>query len=597
VTSDILEFPQFSFIFLHTEFWIFHERMPHTPPSGIYTEVAASRSSPDTTNHGPAPAFSPPLSCLESLPLELLLKVFGYNYSNPNDDFTDLLRLWEQRRTSKKIRYGIEATFQGIHLHHTKISSHYEFRTCVDNETEISIAVFSNTKEKWSKSQSIALSQLFPGWKGMVQNHTVRPSWYRVTLWDRQWELELPAFSSPFSYSNWLFVDWVHLYNCFFATEKKSRRREWLKTLEMQCFFETADRFKKGEITVETSLDYYLAHLSGTRHEADREKGQIGLTIQPRSNLICILNSHLVAGAFKNCIEGPNFEPVKDVQPLKVLLISAWDGDLIAIQEAMAKQESKSYFQLPLLEIFIAIAFVQSHLDLLSHLLKLTSPPSTSIFDKLYSTSYGRSSYWRGPGLDNAAGWLILLDAGWMHPPFPIEELIDHAISGSDNQTAISILQRIDAISIKSFPIQSVFRESTWEVAKWTVSQLLASGKEIDSGAIRAAATMSVNGPAAVEILLDAGVDVNAKSYSLGFNRDAIILGEKGGGPSGETALMIACRYGTKETVEALLRGGARRRLRDDYGNSAWDRAKERGRSDIMDLLENFTRKSEGRDT
>jgi ankyrin repeat protein len=60
---------------------------------------------------------------------------------------------------------------------------------------------------------------------------------------------------------------------------------------------------------------------------------------------------------------------------------------------------------------------------------------------------------------------------------------------------------------------------------------------------------------------------------------------------------MIACRYGTKETVEALLRGGARRRLRDDYGNSAWDRAKERGRSDIMDLLENFTRKSEGCDT
>jgi hypothetical protein len=263
----------------------------------------------------------------------------------------------------------------------------------------------------------------------------------------------------------------------------------------------------------------------------------------------------------------------------------------------MAKQESKSYFQLPLLEIFIAIAFVQSHLDLLSYLLKLTPPPSTSIFDKLYSTSYGRSSYWRGPGLDNAAGWLILLDSGWMHPPFAIEELIHHAISGSDSQTAISILQRIDAISIKTFPIQSVFRESTWEVAKWTVSQLLASGKEIDSGAIRAAATMSVNGPAAVEILLDAGVDVNAKSYSLGFNRDAIILGEKGGGPSGETALMIACRYGTKETVEALLRGGARRRLRDDYGKNAWDRAKERGRSDIMDLLENFTRKSEGRDT
>jgi hypothetical protein len=571
--------------------------MPHTPPSGIHTEVAASRSSPDTTNHSPAPAFSPPPSCLESLPLELLLKIFGYNYSNPNDDFTDLLRLWEQRRTSKKIRKGIEATFQGIHLHHTKIGSRHEFRTCVDNETETSIAVFNNnTTVNWSKSQFIGLSQIFPGWKGMVQNRTVRPGLYDVTLWDRQLEVELPAFCFSFSYSDWLFVGGFYGDTFFWEKKKKRRRCEWLKTLEMQCFLETAERFKKGEITVETSLDYYLAHLSGTRHEADREKGEIGLTIQPRSNLVYILNCHLVAGAFKNCIEEPNFDPIEDLQPLKALLMSAWHGDLIAIQEAMAKQESKSYFQLPLLEIFIAIVFVQSHLDLLSCLPKLTPPPSTSIFDKIYSTSYGRGGHWSRLGLDNAAGWLIVLDAGWMHPPFPTKQLIHHATRGSDNQSAISILQRIDAISIESFPIELLFLESTWEVAKWTVSQLLASGKEIDSGAIRAAARMSVNGPAAVEILLDAGVDVNAKSYSLGFNRDAIILGEKAG-PSGETALMIACRDGTRETVEALLKGGARRRLRDDYGKSAWDRAKGAGRSDIMQLLENFTRKSEGRGT
>ena len=44
---------------------------------------------------------------------------------------------------------------------------------------------------------------------------------------------------------------------------------------------------------------------------------------------------------------------------------------------------------------------------------------------------------------------------------------------------------------------------------------------------------------------------MNAKSFSLvgTFDRDAIILGEKAG-PSGETALMVACRYGTRETVE-----------------------------------------------
>lgn len=103
-------------------------------------------------------------------------------------------------------------------------------------------------------------------------------------------------------------------------------------------------------------------------------------------------------------------------------------------------KESKSYFQLPLLEIFVAIAFVQSHLDLLSYLLKLTSPPSISIFDKMYSTSYGGSGQRCGPGLDNSAGWDKVLDAGWMHPPFPTKELIYHAISNSDNQSAISIL-------------------------------------------------------------------------------------------------------------------------------------------------------------
>lgn len=87
-------------------------------------------------------------------------------------------------------------------------------------------------------------------------------------------------------------------------------------------------------------MDYHLLHLRGTRHEADREKGEMGLTVQPRSNLVCILHCRLVAGAFKNCIEEPNFCPIKDLQPLKALLISAWHGDLIAIQEAIAKLDA-----------------------------------------------------------------------------------------------------------------------------------------------------------------------------------------------------------------------------------------------------------------
>jgi ankyrin repeat protein len=65
-------------------------------------------------------------------------------------------------------------------------------------------------------------------------------------------------------------------------------------------------------------------------------------------------------------------------------------------------------------------------------------------------------------------------------------------------------------------------------------------------------------------------------------------------GGGGETALMIACRSGRRDNVEALLKLGANTSLRDGWEKSAWDRAKEAGRSDIMELLENFEKKPEG---
>ena len=46
--------------------------------------------------------------------------------------------------------------------------------------------------------------------------------------------------------------------------------------------------------------------------------------------------------------------------------------------------------------------------------------------------------------------------------------------------------------------------------------------------------------------------------------------------------------------MEALLKLGANTSLRDGWEKSAWDRAKEAGRSDIMELLENFQKKPEG---
>jgi hypothetical protein len=361
-----------------------------------------------------------------------------------------------------------------------------------------------------------------------------------------------------------------------------------LKEMEKECFLDIAYLFGKGKITFEASLDYHLVHLSGTRHKADRYIPDSEYAWNTASDLTCILKSDLVAGAFKNCIEEPNFNLIKNLQPLKILLMSAWNNDLIAIQEATSQQDSISYFQLPLLEVFVATAFVKSHLDLLSYLLSLTSPPSTSIFDKIYSTD--RETFGvRSIPLDDAAAWLIIQDAGWMHPPFPVHKLIHHAIRSRDNYSAISLLQRLDAISYKYFPVTSLCQHATLEVAKWVISQRLASGEKLIPEAINAAAIRTVDGPALIEFLLDSESDVNAKSFSLDRNdRDVWMLGDKAG-PSGETALMAACRTGTRETVELLLKMGARKDLKDDYQKTALDYANEVGRSDIIELLETST--------
>jgi hypothetical protein len=75
-----------------------------------------------------------------------------------------------------------------------------------------------------------------------------------------------------------------------------------------------------------------------------------------------------------------------------------------------------------------------------------------------------------------------------MHPPFPVNKLIYHAIRSRDNHSAISLLQRLDAISYKYFPVRSLFQHATLEVAKWVISQRLASGGKLISEAVHAAA-------------------------------------------------------------------------------------------------------------
>jgi len=97
--------------------------MSAIPHSDSYPKGEASPSPLEATDQNlvPPPSTTPP--SLESLPLELLLKIFTFNYSSPDDDFADLLSLWGQRRTSKRFLDGIERIFQELHLHHVKIET------------------------------------------------------------------------------------------------------------------------------------------------------------------------------------------------------------------------------------------------------------------------------------------------------------------------------------------------------------------------------------------------------------------------------------------------------------------------------------------
>lgn len=75
--------------------------------------------------------------------------------------------------------------------------------------------------------------------------------------------------------------------------------------------------------------------------------------------------------------------------------------------------------------------------------------------------------------------------------------------------------------------------------------------------------------PETVEILLDAGADVNAKESTEGF-----------------TPLMMGAGLGQADVVRVLLQHDANRAMRDDDGDTATDHARNSGHVEIVRLLE-----------
>jgi len=75
--------------------------------------------------------------------------------------------------------------------------------------------------------------------------------------------------------------------------------------------------------------------------------------------------------------------------------------------------------------------------------------------------------------------------------------------------------------------------------------------------------------PETVEILLDAGADVNARESTEGF-----------------TPLMMGAGLGQADVVRVLLQHDADKAMRDDDGDAATDHARNSGHAEIVKLLE-----------
>jgi uncharacterized protein len=191
-----------------------------------------------------------------------------------------------------------------------------------------------------------------------------------------------------------------------------------------------------------------------------------------------------------------------------------------------------------------------------------------------FASSY--DAYFRAIEVDNAAEVQALLARGL--DPTTLDPAGQHglflAIRGGSNQVAKVLLQhpdtRVDAANATG---ETPLMMAALRANVGAMKALMARGAQVDRPGwtpLHYAASSPSAEP--VRFLLEGGAAVDARA------------------PNGNTALMLAARYGHELSVELLLGKGADRNLRNERGLNAADYARLDGRESLARRLASDSR-------
>jgi len=124
----------------------------------------------------------------------------------------------------------------------------------------------------------------------------------------------------------------------------------------------------------------------------------------------------------------------------------------------------------------------------------------------------------------------------------------------------------------------SLLASASWHDNEDTIEileLLLSYGAELDPGALFKAMLPESGGMPIMKFLIDRGIDLNGRDSSTGTRKYRAY----------GTPLHYAVELGSRETAELLLENGADYTIKDGWGKTPAEMAKEQGKLDLFELL------------